>query len=147
MSGTRYSYYASQVISGAFILLWTYTAGSKLANFGAYTMEMHRQVFSAEISVVLMYILPIVELLAVILLLFPKTNKIGLILSLLLISTFTGYVLLIIIGYFPNVPCSCGGVIRALGWKGHLLFNLVFLMLAISSLFIKPKREASDKEV
>ncbi|MFW0717797.1 MauE/DoxX family redox-associated membrane protein [Pedobacter sp. N23S346] len=146
MSAIRSPYYASQVISAAFILLWIYTAGSKLINFGTYRLEMQHQVFSSEISAMLIYIVPTFELLAVILLLFQKTNKIGLMLSLLLIAAFTGYICLITIGYFPKVPCSCGGVIRSLGWKGHFIFNLAFLILAIFALYIETKREASDKE-
>ena len=147
MSAIRSTYYyASQVISATFILLWVYTAGSKLINFGTYRLEMQHQVFNAEISAMLIYIVPAFELLAVLLLLFERTNKMGLMLSLLLIAAFTGYIFLITIGYFPKVPCSCGGVIRSLGWKGHLLFNLIFLILAIFALNIKIKREAVDKE-
>jgi hypothetical protein len=146
MNANRSIYHLVQFISAAFILLWTYTAGSKLASFETYRMEMEHQVFSLAVSHLLIFIVPAAELLAALLLLFQKTNKAGLIFSLLLISGFTIYIILIITGYFPKVPCSCGGVIRAMGWKAHLVFNLIFLTAVIFALYIKPKREVGDKE-
>ncbi|WP_344853679.1 MauE/DoxX family redox-associated membrane protein [Pedobacter jeongneungensis] len=137
---------ASQFISAAFILLWVYAAGSKIASFDSYHLEMQRQVFSSNTSAVLVYIIPMTELLAAVLLLFKKTNRMGIIFSLLLISVFTGYILLIITGYFTHVPCSCGGVISLLSWKGHLVLNMLFLTAAIIAISIKPKREVGDKE-
>lgn len=68
------------------------------------------------------------------------------ILSTLLMTAFTIYIVLIISGYFPKVPCTCGGVIRALGWKAHLVFNLIFLSAAILALYSTRKREVGDKE-
>lgn len=135
-----------QVISAAFILLWIYTAGSKLSSFENYRLEMQHQVFSPMVSEILIYIIPAVEILAALLLLFQKTNKTGMIFSALLMTAFTIYIVLIISGYFPKVPCSCGGVIRVLGWKAHLAFNLIFLSAAILTLYNTPKREVSDKE-
>lgn len=135
-----------QFISAAFILLWVYTAGSKLTDLQAYQQQMSLQVFSPGVTVVLLYLIPFLEIIAAILLLIKKTNKLGLALSLLLMSIFTGYIILIISGYFPKVPCSCGGVIKAMGWKAHLIFNIFFISAAMLSLFIKLKPEVRDKD-
>ncbi|QDW24256.1 MauE/DoxX family redox-associated membrane protein [Pedobacter sp. KBS0701] len=135
-----------QVISAAFILLWVYTAGSKLADFQSYKQEMNLQVFSPDFTAVLLNAIPLIEILSAILLLIKKTNQLGLVLSLLLMLAFTGYIVLIISGYFPKTPCSCGGVIKAMGWKAHLIFNIFFLSAAILSLFIKLKLEVRDKD-
>ncbi|WP_412468083.1 MauE/DoxX family redox-associated membrane protein [Pedobacter sp. KLB.chiD] len=135
-----------QVISAAFILLWIYTAGSKLTSFQSYKQEMSLQVFSPGVAGVLLYAIPLLEILAATLLLIKKTNKLGLVLSLLLMLVFTGYIILIISGYFPKKPCSCGGLIKAMGWKAHLIFNIFFLSAAILSLFITLKPEVRDKD-
>ncbi|QXU39721.1 MauE/DoxX family redox-associated membrane protein [Pedobacter sp. D749] len=135
-----------QVISAAFILLWIYTAGNKLLNFHSYKQEMSLQVFSPDFAAILVYAVPFIEILCAILLLIKKTNTLGLGLSLLLMLAFTGYILLIISGYFPKTPCSCGGVIKAMGWKAHLIFNLFFLTAATLSLYIKLKLEVGDKD-
>ncbi|MBO9672134.1 MAG: hypothetical protein J7577_01720 [Sphingobacteriaceae bacterium] len=135
-----------QVISAAFILLWVYTAGNKLTNFQSYRQEMSLQVFSPAFAAILVYAVPFIEILCAILLLIKKTSKLGLVLSLLLMLAFTGYILLIISGYYPKTPCSCGGVIKAMGWKAHLIFNLFFVTAAILALYIKLKREVRDKD-
>lgn len=137
---------STQLISAAFILLWVYTAGSKLVNFATYKLEMEHQVFSLFFSHLLIILIPAAELFTALLLLFSKTNKLGLIFSLLLIFSFTVYIALILVNYFPKIPCSCGGVIGTLGWKAHLVLNLIFLAAAILALFNKPKREVCDKE-
>lgn len=146
MNANRPNYNKVHFISAAFILLWVYTAGSKLTSFENYRLEMQHQVFSPIVSEILIYIIPITELLTAGLLLFQKTNKIGMILSALLMTAFTIYIVLIISGYFPKVPCTCGGVISAMGWKAHFVFNLIFLSAAILALYNTPKREVSDKE-
>lgn len=135
-----------QAISAAFILLWVYTAGSKLADFQAYKHEMSLQVFSSGVTLMLLYAIPLLEILAAILLLVKKTNKAGMILSLLLMLVFTGYIILIISGYFPKTPCSCGGIIKAMGWKAHLIFNIFFISASILSLFFTLKQEVRDKD-
>jgi hypothetical protein len=146
MNANRPNHNNVHFISAAFILLWVYTAGSKLTSFENYRLEMQHQVFSPIVSELLIYIIPITELLTAGLLLFQKTNKSGMILSALLMTAFTIYIILIISGYFPKVPCTCGGVISAMGWKAHLVFNLIFLSAAILALYNTPKREVSDKE-
>jgi len=32
---------------------------------------------------------------------------------------------------FDRIPCSCGGIIAKLSWGQHLVFNLIFLGLAL----------------
>ncbi|WP_394353134.1 MauE/DoxX family redox-associated membrane protein [Mucilaginibacter humi] len=44
------------------------------------------------------------------------------------------------IPFFPLVPCSCGGVVRKMSWRLHLVFNVFFLLL--SSLGIYTERKA-----
>jgi hypothetical protein len=77
MNANRPNHNNVHFISAAFILLWVYTAGSKLTSFENYRLEMQHQVFSPIVSELLIYIIPITELLTAGLLLFQKTNKSG----------------------------------------------------------------------
>ncbi|RYY17105.1 MAG: hypothetical protein EOO04_25930 [Chitinophagaceae bacterium] len=113
------------------ILLWVYTALSKLAEFSAFELEMSRQVFSPQFSQFLVFALPATELFLAGILLIPASQRLGLALSAILLCLFTGYIVLILAGYYPNIPCSCGGVLKVLGWWENLWFNLVFLSIAI----------------
>jgi hypothetical protein len=125
-----------QIISSLLILLWVYTAGSKLSSIGEFEKELKNQVFGDRIAAILLWLLPSVELLAAALLLFTKTTKIGLILSTLLMGTFTAYIALVLSGHFQKVPCSCGGVLKQLGWQAHLWFNLFFLSMSATGIWL-----------
>jgi hypothetical protein len=46
---------------------------------------------------------------------------------------FTTYII-IITRFSPYVPCSCGGVLQKLGWTEHLVFNIVFVVLAATGI-------------
>jgi uncharacterized membrane protein YphA (DoxX/SURF4 family) len=73
---------------------------------------------------VLSYSVIIIEWVTSILLLVPFCRRLGLYLSLILMSAFTTYIF-IILNYSDFVPCSCGGILKKLGWTEHLIFNAV----------------------
>ena len=125
----------SQIIVFLLILLFVYTATSKLLDFGQFKVQMYNQTLPHVGVIILIWTLPPFEILTALLLLFQKTRLEGLYLSIFLMVLFTGYIILILLGYFGRVPCSCGGVIKTLGWKNHLLFNLFFLMLSFLGIF------------
>lgn len=91
----------------------------------AHLYAMRNQPFSRPVNNLLAYVLPVVEMGAVILLVIHRTRLTGLFLSLLMLL-FTGYVAVVLLNVFGRIPCSCGGVIELLGWKAHLVFNIFF---------------------
>jgi len=105
------------------IILWLYTAGSKLIDIPMYKRGLYGQPFSKELKDFLFYGLPLSEFFLIILLYFKNTRKLGYLGSLTLLSLFTGYILLILLGYYPKIPCSCGGILTIMSWKVHLWFN------------------------
>jgi putative oxidoreductase len=117
------------------ILLFAYAAISKLADFPKFRHEMNNQNFPPEVAEALLYLVPAAELAAVILLLTEKGQKAGLILSAALMALFTGYIGLVLTGYWQRVPCSCGGVLRNMSWQAHFFFNLFFLALSAAALY------------
>lgn len=134
-----------EILSALLILLWVYTAVSKLANAEEFRSQLNNQVFRPEVTKVLFYLIPFSELVAAALLLFRDTRAIGFLSSLVLMLGFTTYIILILTGAFHRVPCSCGGVLQTLGWKSHLVFNLVFTAIAASGLiFIFKERRLEN---
>jgi putative oxidoreductase len=125
-----------QVIFALLILLFVYTAVSKLLDFNQFKEQMYNQTVPHEVATVLIWSIPEIELFTAVLLLFESTKRYGLYLSVTLMVLFTGYIALVLLNYFGRVPCSCGGVIKALGWKMHLAFNLFFLLLSILGIAI-----------
>ncbi|MBB2143942.1 hypothetical protein GM921_00465 [Pedobacter sp. LMG 31464] len=126
----KYNTLAIQCITFLLILLWTYTALSKWSEPTAFRFSLYRQPFSTSFSDFIFWVLPLSELTAATLLVFTATRPLGFYLSTLLLTVFTIYIVIALLGVFEKVPCSCGGVLKSLGWKQHLLFNLVFFALS-----------------
>jgi putative oxidoreductase len=120
-----------EIIYLLLILLFGYTAVSKLADFNDFRSQMSKQVFSAPVREILLYTLPAIEILTATLLISPRFRLTGLVLSSALMLLFTGYIILILSGYYKSIPCVCGGVLKMLNWRAHLWFNVFFLVLAV----------------
>jgi putative oxidoreductase len=126
-------------------LLFLYTAFSKLIDFKRFVWEIDNQPFGHWLTKLLIYGLPVIELVAVGLLLKPKLRKKGLYLSAILMFTFTGYVALVTFNYYNRVPCSCAGVFHVMTWPQHLIFNVAFTFIAIYSIYLNSRIILTEK--
>lgn len=124
------------IASALLVLLFAYAVISKLADIGQFRHEMHNQHFPPEVAEALVWLVPVAELAAIALLLHNRWQYKGLVFSSALMAMFTGYVGLALAGFWDEVPCSCGGVLRNLSWTAHFFFNLFFLAVALCGLFI-----------
>lgn len=120
-----------EVVAWLLAALFTYTAVSKVYDWQGTRMAMYNQVFPWWMADIILYTLPFVELGVAVLLLVSVWRKAGLLISIILLSLFTGYVAWVWLGFTDRVPCSCGGVLGSLGWGEHLVVNLLFLGMAI----------------
>ncbi|WP_446725139.1 MauE/DoxX family redox-associated membrane protein [Mucilaginibacter sp. SJ] len=111
------------------ILLWLYTASSKLFQYELFRQSLDRQHFSSLLTHLLYWALPAAELGCAACILSTRTLRLGFWISETLLTIFTVYIILVLLNFFENVPCSCGGVIEMLTWKGHLFFNLFFIVV------------------
>ncbi len=118
-----------KIISCLLILLWVYAAVNKLTGYEQFGIQLAGSPYIANYAGLLTWMVPTVELMAALLLLFSKTQRVGLLLSIFLLSAFTAYLVIILqLSYY--VPCSCGGIISGLSWQGHIVLNLSFLVAA-----------------
>ena len=131
------------------IILYVYTAVAKLIDPPEFTRQLSNQVFPKWTIPILLWALPVSELTVAILIVFDTTRKYGLLGSVLLMTVFTGYMLLVVFKVFDRVPCSCGGVISSMSFPVHLIFNLFFLAISIVGLYINHlfKTNQRDTEV
>lgn len=126
-------------LTSILVLLWVYTAFSKIMEYENFNRQLHNQTFSPDLAEILVWLIPTLEIITVLLLAFSKTRLIGLLFSTLLMGVFTTYILLVITGYYDRTPCSCGGVLNEMGWQTHFWFNLLFLSIAILGTFFQLK--------
>jgi hypothetical protein len=125
------------------ILLWSSTGLSKILEFAEFKQQVIT-ILGENMAKPVSIAIPSLELTAAMTIPFGKTRTFGLYLSLILMATFTAYVILVITGYFGPAPCTCGGVITALSWKQHLIVNIILLLIVLYSLFtLKKRKEAA----
>ena len=124
-----------EVISFLFILLFTYAAITKLMELEKFRILIGQSPLLTDIARPVAVIVPFTEILISFLLAIPKLRFIGLLMALNLMVMFTTYVF-IIMNFSEHIPCSCGGVLQSLGWQGHLILNLVFVVLGIIGVLV-----------
>ncbi|WP_232789337.1 MauE/DoxX family redox-associated membrane protein [Sphingobacterium sp. UDSM-2020] len=135
---------AFNIVIALLLLLWVPVSIDKLIDFAAFKDGILNQPFSDSLGYVLIYTLPAFELLIVFALVSEKFRRIGLILSILLMAVFTGYVAVALLGAWEKLPCGCGSVIRGMTWTQHFFFNLFFLVLSVLGLYLWYKLRGSD---
>ena len=137
-----------EIISALFILLFLYTAISKLLDFRSFSQVLHTSPLIGNMSTFVAIGLPLAEIVVVALLFFPKTRLWGFYGSFVLMTAFTIYLAYMIL-FAPKLPCSCGGVISKMTWKQHLYFNIFFWLLSLTGIALKRKNKnlSSGKEL
>jgi uncharacterized membrane protein YphA (DoxX/SURF4 family) len=119
-------------VSSLLILLFAYTASSKLFDHPTFEATLSRTPFISPGAAILAWLVPLSELVLVLLLFFPQTRRAGLYCSIVLLLVFTVYLVAALLSG-EHLPCSCGGVISGMSWGLHVAFNLVFIGLAYGS--------------
>lgn len=123
--------------------LWIPSVWDKTTDFEVFKSSMLRQYFPMWVNWGLVVALPAAEVLAVALLMRPKTNLFGMYLSTSLLLVFTGYVSLAIWLNWVRIPCGCSKLISNLSWEEHFWFNLSFLALSAVGIFLSKKQRGS----
>lgn len=125
----------ADIISGVLLLLFLYTALSKLFDYETFRFVLKKSPLLYRFAGFIAIALPIAELLVVLLLFIPRTRLTGLYAAFFLILLFTGY-LVYMIAFTPDLPCNCGGVLKLLTWKQHIFFNLFFILLSLTGILL-----------
>jgi hypothetical protein len=127
-----------EIISALLIILFIYTGLNKMMDYEKFRFEMGRSPFIQNMSGFIAATLPAGEILLALALIIKRTRLLGLYLSFFLMALFTGYIWLML-NYAYDLPCSCGGVLSAMTWHDHLIFNGVFTGLAMIGVILQSK--------
>lgn len=127
-------------VSYLYILLFVYAAVSKLLDFENFQAQIGQSpllsIFAAYASTGVL----LLEFLIAIMLAVPRLRIAGLYMAFTLMVMFTAYIYLIL-NYSSFVPCSCGGILEKLGWKEHLIFNILFTVLAATAILLSNEKK------
>jgi hypothetical protein len=129
------------ISAGFLIAVFTYAAISKLLDFHNF----HRQLFLSPLlnryAGFISWFIPMLELLIVWMLISVRFRLLGFYLAFSQMLLFTLYIFYIL-NFSAEIPCSCGGLLQYMGWNVHLIFNIVLLLLAATSILIQPGNDA-----
>ena len=128
-----------EIASYTLMMLFAYASINKLIDYDIFLKDLNRSPLLAKYSKLFSIIVPIIELCTCTMLIFEKTRKQGFISSVILMTLFTFYVGYVLF-YMKQQPCSCGGIIRSLSWTNHLIFNITFLLIALTGLVFHYKK-------
>ncbi|MHA7865006.1 MauE/DoxX family redox-associated membrane protein [Flagellimonas marinaquae] len=120
-------------------LLFAYTAVSKLIELDTFQWRLERIPFIAPYASLISWSVPFLELIIAGLLWLPRYKIMALYASFMLLGIFTLYIVLVL-KFSDSIPCSCGGVISALGWTDHILLNVSFMVLALLGILWSKKK-------
>ena len=123
-----------EIIAYWFIVLLVYTATDKLAHLITFRAMLLQSPLLQPVAGWFSLALPVSELTIAALLLFPQTRLYGYYattIAMILFTIYVGYMLAV----SAHLPCSCGGVLKSMTWKQHLLFNMVCTLLAAWGLY------------
>ena len=128
-----------EFIGSSLILLFVYTAISKLLDYSSFKSVLSKSPLIGGNAGIVALALPITEIMVALLLFVPRMRVWGMYGSVALMSVFTLY-LAYMINFTPKLPCSCGGVLKQMTWNQHLVFNIFFLVLSVTGLVLERKR-------
>lgn len=120
----------------ALIVLFSHTAYNKLfIELTATQSVLKHYPLIGSSPVFFSWTIPICEVVVILLLLIPKLKVFGIAASVLLLFSFTIYIIYML-SVTTELPCTCGGMIRNLTWTQHIVFNVICILFAISALIL-----------
>lgn len=133
---------AVDIVTFLYVLLFVYASVSKLLDYQKFSVQLGQSPMLTNYAKLLALSVPVVELIIACFLLLPKTRLIGLYAAYGLMVMFTTYIFIITM-YDDYVPCSCGGILESMGWSGHLVFNMAFVLLAVIAIVVVVKQKSA----
>jgi len=132
-----------EVIIFLLILLFAYTAISKIMTFSSFKYVLSKSPALQLLAPVLAWAIPAIEIIVVVLLVIPRTRNLGLWGSFFLLLLFTVYITYMLL-FTPDRPCNCGGVLKEMTWNQHLLFNIFFTTVSLWGIYLMRKEKTTS---
>jgi len=136
--------YFPELASSLFILLFVYAGIIKWIDYDKFIVQIGQSPILAYYAESIAWLVPLMEILIALLFLFSRTRLTAFFAGYAMMLLFTFYIFYIL-SFSATIPCSCGGILEKLGWKEHLVFNLFFIILAITAIFLYPSPQSQSK--
>lgn len=137
---------AVEIICFLFIVLFTYAAVTKLMDYQKFTVQIGQSPLLTDFAGVLAWLVPGSELVIAGMLAIPRLRQVGFYAAFGTMVMFTAYIIAIL-QFAERVPCSCGGVLEAMGWTEHLVFNIGFVVLGLVGIFLNGQEGKTNESL
>tara|TARA_R110002073_G_scaffold327921_3_gene508844 strand:- start:2255 stop:2632 length:378 start_codon:yes stop_codon:yes gene_type:complete len=107
-----------------------YAATSKFLDFYDFKVQLGQSPVLTAYADWVSWGIPLLELAIAGLFLFSKYVLLAFYASYSLMIMFTTYII-VILNFSDFIPCSCGGVLEKLSWTDHIIFNVIFIAIAV----------------
>lgn len=135
-----------EVICYFYILLFVYAAVNKIIDFENFQVQLAQSPLLTAYAGFIAYSVIFFEVGCALLLSINRLQLLGLYVAYVLMLLFSIYIFLIL-NFSPYIPCSCGGILDDMGWTEHLIFNLMFVLLAALAILYFPKKIKNSKKI
>ncbi|MDO5981024.1 MauE/DoxX family redox-associated membrane protein [Flavivirga spongiicola] len=132
-----------EIICMLFILLFVYAAVSKFLIFDEFKIQIGQSPVLTAYTTWVAWGVPFIEILISLMLVVPRFRLPALYAAFTLMVMFTTYIF-IILNFSDFIPCACGGVLEKLSWTEHLIFNIIFVILAFIGVMILSPQKNDD---
>jgi len=137
---------AIKIICTLLAFLFAYAAVSKLLDYNTFRVQLSQSPFITGFANVIALALPVVELTVAVSFAFSNLRLYAFYAALFLLSLFTAY-LVAMLNFSYYIPCSCGGLLSALSWKEHIVFNTVFIVLSLTGIWLSVMEKLPKKYI
>jgi len=146
MKKSIFSTWVIEIISALLIILFVYAATSKFLDFQKFQVQLGQSPLLTAFAKWVAWLIPTIEIIISLLLAFSKTRLLALYASFSLMIMFAFYIIAIT-RFSEYIPCTCGGILQNMSWNQHLVFNLVFVLLALIGVILYPKDPDKEEAV
>ncbi|TGV04585.1 MauE/DoxX family redox-associated membrane protein [Flavivirga rizhaonensis] len=140
---SKYKKILLEFICMLLILLFVYAAVSKLLVFDQFKIQIGQSPVLTTYTAWVAWGVPFIEIVISLMLIIPRFKLLALYAAFTLMIMFTSYIL-IILNFSDFIPCSCGGVLEKLSWTEHLIFNIIFVALALIGVMILNQKKNNN---
>ncbi len=121
-----------EITTALLVLVFLYTGIVKLKDHDGFIGQMQANPLLNPFREYISWIVPVSELAIAGLLIIPRMRKKGLLYAAMLMAIFTLYIAYML-ATASKLPCTCGGIISKMSWRGHFWFNSSLTIMAFLS--------------
>lgn len=130
-----------EIICWGFFGLFMYAAFSKLLEYDKFVATIGQSAMLTPYAGILAWAVPVAEIVIALMVQFNRFRGLGLYAFFSLMTMFTAYIF-IMLGFTDSKPCGCGGLIEAMGWGWHLVFNIGFVVAGVIGIVLQARLKA-----